>query len=70
MSIAVDIMTCFIDHLISLRHFKCLSRLTIRLPRAPSHCKKRVFRKTTIGCNTAATDFGVWTHNFETQRAS
>ena len=22
--------------------------------------KKRVFRKTTIGCNTAATDFGVW----------
>ena len=28
------------------------------------HCKKRVFRNTTSCCNTAATDFGVWKHNF------
>ena len=45
MSLAVDIMTCFIDHLISLRHFKCLSRLTICFPRAPLHCKKECFEK-------------------------
>ena len=43
MNLAVHIMTYFTDHLISLRHFKCLSRLTICLPRAPLHCKKECF---------------------------